>query len=94
LIQLEKWERNIIDTYPHKDIVPETTWQKKNFARNIWMTRLIIKLRAEGRHAEAECRQLGCPHKCDVYWGKKCSRFGGRKIPRNLIENFIKPGKD
>lgn len=29
-----------------------------------------------------ECRKNGCFRNCIIYWGKRCKRLGGRKIPR------------
>ncbi|MCR4442939.1 MAG: hypothetical protein QHH10_11960 [Peptococcaceae bacterium] len=48
------------------------------------MDKLQKKLRAE-------CRREGCKNamygRCRVYWGKRCNRLGGRKIPRLISKH-------
>ncbi len=36
------------------------------------------------REARQICRGAHCRlfHRCTVYWGRKCTRLGGRKVPR------------
>jgi len=34
--------------------------------------------------ARLECQQARCKyyHRCTIYWGRRCTRQGGRKVPR------------
>ena len=34
--------------------------------------------------AQLECQMAGCRHyrRCTVYWGRRCTHQGGRKVPR------------
>jgi len=38
----------------------------------------------EQREARQICRDAHCRlfHRCQVYWGRKCTWLGGRKVPR------------
>ncbi|MBP7333081.1 MAG: hypothetical protein KBA08_12445 [Firmicutes bacterium] len=38
-----------------------------------------------------DCQDSGCKYlrRCRVYWGRKCNRQGGRKVPRiRVVERY------
>ena len=87
---LTAWEIKILSDYPGYQ--PETEYEKHKAAEDMFFLKLAQKLRDEGRCAEAECRAMGCRHKCSVYLGRKCIHLGGKKIPTNTVRNVVNPG--
>jgi hypothetical protein len=37
-----------------------------------------------------DCQRANCRHyhRCTVYWGRRCSRQGGKKIPRLRMREY------
>lgn len=60
--------------------------ERRGLARTFLELDRIEEMRRQGKVQEAktrrECREGGCFRECEVYWGKRCKRLGGRKIPR------------
>lgn len=78
--KVERWELEIISRHNMMDI-PVDAWTARKLAKMLYFMDLAKKHEREGNMEKAECRKARCELVCRLYYGRKCARQGGQKVP-------------
>ena len=78
--EIDRWELEIISRHKMMDI-PADTWTARKLAKNLYFLDLAKKHDREGKREKAECRKAHCEMVCRRYYGRRCARLGGQKVP-------------
>ena len=77
---IDRWELEIISRHKMMDI-PADTWTARKLAKNLYFLEIARKHEKAGELAKAECRKARCELVCRKYYGRRCARLGGFRVP-------------